>query len=424
MDQVRTIAKIIWQQRFWLLIAIGLIAAIICWNIAAGDLQDHFSKRISSIDLSFTSMRNVNDVVNHPNENVNDGDRQQVVAQREQVLKLWNELYQHQRDEVLFWPPESLDASFIQEISRLKFLDEFPARNGKAMRDNYRNYIQYRFDDLLKIVKAKKGDQSGRARPGKRRAQGAPSPTSDATSQKEEDYLVTWIDQDILRKQLIFDEEPSEIQIWVTQEDLWVYETLLNVIKNTNEQRGATRPDNAAVQEITALQVGKPAIKRMASTIYLPQTPGLETPFVEEPALNPLDDPSGESFDPAVMFLSSRYLDKEGIPHFAEDAPFGQEFRQLPIRMLLRMDQRAIPQILVECANAALPVEVKQLRINPSSSGEGFAGGSSGGRQASRKQSSGNPNDTNLAEVEIRAVVYIYNEPNEEELKVPGEDAA
>ncbi len=80
MDQVRTIAKIIWQQRFWLLSAIGVIAAIVCWNSAAGDLQERFSKRVSSIDGSFSSMQSVNNVTNHPNPNVNDGDRNQVIA--------------------------------------------------------------------------------------------------------------------------------------------------------------------------------------------------------------------------------------------------------------------------------------------------------------------------------------------------------
>ncbi len=334
-------------------------------------------------------------------------------------MKLWNELYQHQREEVIIWPQESLDANFIQEISQLKFLDEFPARNAQTMRYKYRNFIRNQFDDLLKIVQAREDDDSRAAQPGQR---GNRTSTEGDAAKKDANYLVTWIDQNDLRKQLIFDDEPSEIQIWVTQEDLWVYETLLNVIKNTNERRGATRPDNAAIREITALEVGRPALRSLPIKLVMLQTPDGTEPVVETTTLEEIDTSGADALDPATRFLSNRYLDSEGAPLSANDAPFGQEFRQLPIRMLLWMDQRAIPEVLVECANAALPVEVKQLRINPDQSGVGFGGGAT--RRPGDKRSSGNLNDANLAEVEIRGVVYIYNEPNEEALQVPGENAA
>ena len=61
------------------------------------------------------------------------------------------------------------------------------------------------------------------------------------------------------RRKIPFSQEPSARKVWVTQEDLWVYETLLKVIDDTNQERGATRPDNAAIRVIQTLEVGPAA---------------------------------------------------------------------------------------------------------------------------------------------------------------------
>ncbi len=122
-------------------------------------------------------------------------------------------------------------------------------------------------------------------------------------------------------------------------------------------------------------------------------------------------------------YLSGRYLDSEGQPY--EGEPQDPEFRRLPVRMRLMMDQRWIPQLLIECANATLPIEVKQLRVNPDQSGTGFgstANRSSRGSSRSLRGMESLEADANLADVEIRGIVYIYNKPDETVLEVPGLD--
>jgi len=119
--------------------------------------------------------------------------------------------------------------------------------------------------------------------------------------------------------------------------------------------------------------------------------------------------------------LQNRYLDAEGKPDPAESDTIGTtEFRKLPIHMTLMMDQRYIPQLLIEFANAALPVEVKQLRINPSKSRLGVGKKNSGSNRSTSQYLKGVVPDANLAEVEIRGTVYVYNEPDSEALKIPG----
>ena len=121
--------------------------------------------------------------------------------------------------------------------------------------------------------------------------------------------------------------------------------------------------------------------------------------------------------------LANRYLDSEGQPYGGE--PEDAEFRRLPVRMRLTMDQRWIPQLLIECANAALPIEVKQLRLNPNQSGAGFGSTANRSFRGSSRGLRGMDSleaDANLADVEIRGIVYIYNKPDETVLEVPGLD--
>ena len=105
----------------------------------------------------------------------------------------------------------------------------------------------------------------------------------------------------------------------------------------------------------------------------------------------PNSGPMTEEQEKAYL-LSGRYLDAEGKPipfggggaarsgRPAAPAPaadpaaagqpldltvFGQEYKRLPVRMALRMDQRWLPRLIAECASQPLQVEVQEVRINP-----------------------------------------------------------
>ena len=447
MDQVRIILKLLWRERFWVLSVVGVLLAVICWHFSSGDLDQQFFSRKQAIEGKFSAMRNLTQENPLPNENVIEGDREQARQQSKNVLAVWKQLYDRQRNEVLYWPKDSLKPSFIAVIEKLKFRDPFPAQQAKDMRSHYWNYIGGRFDGLLKIVKALKseegvGSYSGGGRRGGRRMEGEGMDYEGSRSaltltdaeQEDEDYLVQWLDQGNLRGKLQFASEPSVLQIWVTQEDLWVYETLLNVIAKTNEFRGATRPDNTAVRVIVALEVGQDAAvaSREKSSILMPQS------MIAEGGEGMLERGMSESEGGREMYaegglegegvsdaevLAFRYLDPEGNPYPGE--PEDKEFRRLPIRMKLFLDQRYLSQLLVECANAALPVEVKQVRVNPEVSGAGFGGERYGASSRSYRGMSGTEeieSDANLADVEIRGVVYIYNQPDESVFELLGGD--
>lgn len=447
MDHIRVVLRILWRERFWVLSVVGILVAVVCWHMSSGELAKQFADRERAIGSSFKDMTDLNSKVVCPNEDVNQGDLAQLVEQRNIVLEVWKELYDRQREEVLYWPKDSLKESFIEEIEKLEFGDPFPVRVAEEMRNHYQNYIEKRFDGLLEIVKALDTGESGRGSrfEGDRGLEGvddfAPRALRGDLEDEDQDYLVQWVDQDNLREDLHFKSKPTPMQIWVTQEDLWVYETLLNVIAKTNEQRGATRPDNTAVRVIVALEVGRDAAaaSRNKASILMPSGEGSgggegERGYGGEEGLGREGFAGEEGYggdrgysesaelDDATV-LSHRYLDAEGQPY--EGEPQEPEFRRLPVRMRLMMDQRWLPQLLIECANASLPIEVKQLRVNPDQSGEGF-GGTRG--SVSREGSRGyggtdsQESDPNLADVEIQGIVYIYNKPDESVLTIPGVD--
>ncbi len=447
MDKLRAFGKILFEQRFWVLSVLGLSVACVCWWMSAGELQAKFSQRKSAIDSVFSGITRLKGEPACPNEVVNTANQEKVAEQAEYVQEVWKTLYERQREGVLSWPKE-LGDEFIEYIEMLKFRD--PIKN--EMRTIYQNYIENRFDGLLEIVKAKKdttgnvggyggGGLGGEEFGGRREfGGGAPvNPGQPLEPGEDEAYLVHWVDQNVLRARLDFSAaKPSATQIWVTQEDLWVYETLLNVIANTNKARKATRPDNTAIRMILALEVGTGAARAtgMSGYVLMPQAAagggamsgelggrseylgdvgggfgGGESSGMREGGRSFGGALEGESND--SLLLANRYLDDAGAPLAGNAASFGVEFRQLPIHMSLLMDQRWLPRLLIECANAALPIEVKQVRLNPDRASVGFEQ-SRGGYSNPAANLQGVEADPSHAQIELQGAVYIYNEPTAE----------
>ena len=94
--------------------------------------------------------------------------------------------------------------------------------------------------------------------------------------------------------------------------------------------------------------------------------------------------------------------------------------KRVPVRMRVRMDQRDINKLLVECANAPLTFEVRQLRLlDPRSSGD-LLGADAGTGEYTNSYSAGRKKARLLADyqtfvrtVELFGIVYIFNPPSD-----------
>lgn len=119
----------------------------------------------------------------------------------------------------------------------------------------------------------------------------------------------------------------------------------------------------------------------------------------------------------------------EAVPATAEQAALAVA-KRIPVRIRVRMDQRRVADLLAECANGKLPVEVRQWRINPQSQTS-----SKKSRRAPSMNTMGMPSlssegserdttDSDDMEVlfELYGLVYLYNPANAKQLnldKVP-----
>jgi hypothetical protein len=408
MDHIRKFFAVLRRYHFWILVVVATVVVIIGQYLAAGSLSTATEKHRKAIEGAFSTVSSVQSEPVHPNDQVNAGIEKETEAQRKGVKLVWDELYGKQKKAVLFWP-KALGPQFLREINRRRFGDPLPAK----MCEDYRDYVRRRFQELPKIVKASAqsvaqaagmgGIGRGMAtmrRPG---ALAAPGMQTDANGQlAQEDYLVDWLDYGRIAQKLVWDQRPAPLKVWITQEDLWVYETLLKIIARTNE--GATGPHDAVVKQIIMLEVGQEAAwsSQSQGRIAMPQaqtpvggseeaygrgTPetgseggGRGSPYGEGGGRGGYGEGGrggfGSQVDPeaeAEQLMQDRYLDDKDEPTSTATS----QIKRLPIRMELLVDVRELPRLIVECANATLPVEVTQVRIN--STAAGTSGGSGRG---------------------------------------------
>ena len=496
MDQLRT--ALVWLKRhhFWVLCGLVAIIAVGSWAKASGKLSTLFTQNQTAIKGEFGNVKKLRDDPFHPNEDVNTKQQEQTKKQAADVAKLWEQLYNRQREHVLEWPSE-LSKDFRDYVDKL----QFGAEIRPDLRNHYQNYIENHFPTLPKQIDARPvdpntiaggpGGEFGRGGPvGGESAVGAAGQLPD-----DNDYICLWspADQAVVRDELNFREQPTSLKIWVTQENLWVYHTLLDVIAKTNRAANATRMSNAAVQEIGELAVGLRAGKgsrapgRLAVRPAVPAAAGVGPEGAPGGPAGPGGGPEGGGmrggeFSPGMgergmggpgggamteeqeksFLLWGRYLGPDGkpipfggggaatpgeaaAPPPAAEPPaagqpldltiFGQEYKRLPVRMALRMDQRWLPRLIAECASEPLQVEVQEVRVNPpagigSTNGAGPGGGFRGGEGGPGGNANVFPDEPavqpfptqpEMVNVIIQGTIYIFNKPNPAILQPPGE---
>jgi hypothetical protein len=407
--------------------------------MAAAKLNRDFLANRSTITAAFKDQAEFRSKPFHANDVINENQLRQIELQAQNVEAIWKMLFERQSKGVLTWP-EALGQKFRDYVAKRKFGDDIP----RDLRDTYRDYIDRHFESLPKKIGARvlaegetggmggmggesfmrgggRGTYRGEGGGGYRGGEGALTPG--VMAGPEDDYLCEWLDQGLVRQELDFPTTPSAIKIWVTQENLWVYHTLLDIISNTNEAAHADRISNAAVRTIYSLEVGRPAALASLARgrVEIMQAPtsaaGLGTEggemLLEGDGRGMPTDGGGEYMSPdfmgergrygegggagmspldeQAMLLAARYVDATGKPEGAGMAAATTEgvdpslaapaaelptgpFKRLPIRMTLKMDQRWLTQLISECASQPLPVEVTEVRINPLDGG-GMGGG-------------------------------------------------
>ena len=480
MDKARVLLVRLKKYHFWVFTGLVPLLALAVWYLSTGELAAEYKANRDKVESKFNGLSAIVSKTDHPNKTFEKGTRLLEKNLRDDVDQAWTRVYAVQKTKVLKWPEELSDVvEWMDDPGNDK--QEIP----EDLRDSYWNYVKEEFPNLLKIVDARpywdktddeEGSMSGI---GHRRRVGAVGPVGRARPQPAKtEYTVVW-DK---KNQLLIDESlefpkgrPTSQQVRFCQENLWVYHALLRAIADVNE--GAMGHHNSKIKEIIALHMGQDASElvkesltpgriMVAGDVVAGAPPGMADEMPggmpgRMPGGMPGFAPPGEGGLPSVGALDggdlrtgaiglggvgkplddSRYVDEKGMP-----IPTGTagpaEFKRMPILMRLFMDQREIANLLVRLANAPLPVEIRQLRINTRMQGftnprlmmfgggqdPGGAMGARGGpavmkRDKTFEEAAQSPFDV---AVELHGIIYIFNPPDRtlrETLVAEGEEA-
>lgn len=415
MDQVKVYLAVLKKHHFWPLAVVVVLVGLYAWKAGAANFDAMFAQNSSTLNSAFSSVNAVANTPQHPNEFFIDEVKRLNTVQTKDVMAAWQRLYDHQK-QVLTWPKE------FEEIGRLK--PTAPIRMN--LRQIVLNYFHLQFPKLFDIVdlrEEKPVDPAAAAATAAPAAAPAGRMGSGTANKPEVKGLVVWpaAEREKIVNAYRWSSAPSAKQIRYAQEDYWVYQALLTIISETN--RGARDNRNAAIKMIEALDIAQavPAPNDQA----FPVPDGTVT--VEEDS-----KPAGRrAIGSAVTeqdLEDGRYVSADGRP-LASPSSDNKEFKLMPIRMRLIMDQRRLPDLLVACANSRLPVDVQRVQYRPSESrssgGGGRRGGMGRGAAAPPRQMAAAPiqrgpvstdplldltPDDQL--IEIRGLIYIFNPPD------------
>ncbi|MBS0211417.1 MAG: hypothetical protein JSS27_20950 [Planctomycetes bacterium] len=444
MDKVKVYLTWLKRNNFWVLCFILLATAIVCWNMATSQVEADVQKNTKQINDVSSRLRRLQKQQN-PNERFIEGLKAEDKKIRDQALRVTELAYETQH-KLLKWPlPAEVEAIGELKLSSKEEKENHPPGDPRVpeipigTREIYQNLVAQpemkRIIEKVKIRRVKPADKG--ANPNANPNHRAPAAFTG---------IVTWPEDQwsTLLDRYRMDITPSTVRVYVTQEDFWVFEALIDVILYMN--RDATDHLNAVVRGVQKLDVAQWA------TLAAQQEPGVDVMPVDADAAaglpggmggplggggaSPPGMPGSEAeyvkipgqkgaagdenkLSPDDQLIDGRYVDGENKPVPAEavkTTPPFNEFKQLPIVMRLQMDQRRVPDLLAALANSpepkALPIEVRQVRmffldVDQKADAAGLGG------NAIEQRADRGPYD---CDVEIRGIVYLYNRPDASKL--------
>ena len=396
MDDVKKYRKVLQKHHFWVLAVLVLIVGPLCWRAGASYLTEQAASNKATIDGKFNAVQSI--VGNPPNASFAEEVGKLEGELKQQVLAAWELLYKDQAP-LFKWPAAVKSIELLRPATAEAPAEEIP----EPIRIQYQQFVMpaewQRIFLKANYLREKPID-----------------PTA-VFSNPEVQYegLVEWSDG---QRGLIVSRYQSattltDLSVRLTQEDLWIYENLVEIIAKMNE--GVTDPHNAIVKRIDMMEIGGFAMENAK------REPGLVTTFTAPSAGTyvegampveafpvPLDAgyiaPTAVEGAPLIPLIAAgRYLGAAG-ERLDATAPLPYaEFKHLFVDLRVTMDQRRIPEFLTLCANAPFPIEVRQVRIASSSAMAGTAVGTTGLTAVLGPQD---------AQVEVRGIIYMYNPPN------------
>jgi hypothetical protein len=370
----------------------------------------------------------------HPNEQTQVGMKSKIKVASKSALEAWKLRYDEQKA-ILVFPEEEIDHKETFEFfAKMTPAEDYRELNNRTMNRRYQNMLNKRVNNLAKIVGATwqhaeedknkdkvaakgRDEKSEMSRPAD--GSGSFTPESGKGANQElglNDDLVVWneTNQDLWKQKITefrgVDEDqtsPSTYEALLLQEDLWLLETVFRIVAKVNE--GADANDLAAVKKIDHILLGREAwLDQEKTEIAAPNIPvdnplenkkkgkskkkdpemgkvvknakrdtgsvnrGVRSKKAQGFDFNANRDPSHGryvnedyypvSFDVIAKGVTANTLTKEASLTVA---------KRVPVRVAVVMNEKRIGEFLAACANSALAFEVRLVRINRHTPGDG-----------------------------------------------------
>jgi type II/III secretion system protein/uncharacterized protein DUF1573 len=345
----------------------------------------------------------------------------------------WTMAYKEQRSQNA-WPPP-LSRQFHDGIKRLGPDASLPS----SLREEYHKFIRAHAPQIDRIIDRRrpiaaeepataKGNENDAENASQQLMGGYGAGLGMQTGRHAMEGIVEWNNADYARAQAGFywAARPSTIQVRLAQEDLWCYEAILRSIAKTNKDAGATSYDDAPIKRIERMEIGRPAAiamaslrPKVASQAYFGKAYGL-TEWIARQAI---EEPTGvEAFEQvhssgggtkeqiAERLQMSRYVDLAGTPLAAGLQPY-PEFKLLPVRLVVDIDQTQLPGFLARLAAGTMPVDVKYVEAEDTQSEED-------------SDAYGAPIRKNHVRAEILGLIRIFSPPDIKKLNADASTSA
>lgn len=435
------------RHHFWILSVAVIATSITVWYLGKKALDQQFLTDSSTNESAFSSLVQIKRPLMAVNQLPNADYAKQVGARREvligQVFEAWQKLYDRQSSVL------KVD-SRIPDLGELVLLDVGERaerfKNDQRITDQLNFFhnngiLDKEFNDLFAMINLRRPRSAAAApAPG---AAGAAAPVAapvaavadEGANQPAFDGVLVWNSQ-TTTQQLVSRYQtrlaPSVDRMAITYEDIWLFRSMFGVIQTINSRPidewltvmdggeapvppGPVDQANVPIKRIEYCDVAQRAAGSALGS------PGVIEDFNPQVKLGwAQDGRGGGDFQVGTegtatedqKLLKDRYL--TGRDEMVEDPsqPPVAEFRQVFVQMTVLMDQRVVPALIAECANAPLPIESRQIRMDLKEVDvRREANAQEAANQMNKIERS--PHDVTVT---IRGMVYIYVKPDKEKL--------
>ncbi|MEM6690766.1 MAG: hypothetical protein AAF664_15135, partial [Planctomycetota bacterium] len=408
MDQVKEYGAVLLKHWFWICSSLVLLVGSFFWYSTTTTLDEEYESAKSSINGSFSTVSGVrSELSTHPNA-ISHKKMQALIDERKmEVFRSWQQLYQRQQD-YLVWPVKALGENFVSRYQgKVPIEAHFPHplpdkdRIPSALRQIYPKYIE----ETLPAIALVGGTEWTVG------VEQENTVEDNVNSVFDDGPLVQWSEesQSNTLKDLFpwkSTGTPSTLEIYYSQENLWILRQLMAIVSNVNGD--VKQRYQAKIRSITSLNIGSSVDFASGEILAVGESArafgsiggggpegmmdgGMEAELAAEMAAmsggmgGGMGGTTTRSTTRTLSTLAAgpdpadnRYVDigLESIQGSSLRAalttpqPAANQIpiaiaKRVPIKMVLQMHQKAVPELIAACGSAKLMVHVEQVRLLP-----------------------------------------------------------